>query len=292
MHDASPADLEPFLAESLLSAPCLLTAWQLPDKRAALRFLQAKLATDDATHAAAALRRLVPHLPDPELEEGCRDLLATLGLRTAAWHRLMVILIERGTPESWELVQGEMRRTNLTPSMRVDLLRATSGLIERREVAAFWETCAELGESKVGAVLRLMVPPSFATCKQPAQAGCWWAGIVVKIAERAAMNGKELGGWAPQLLSCATFLGYSEASTDALDSLSGALFAWAGRQDAPGWQSAVWILCSLVPNVPEHVAKRLYKKRLRPLRDCLRRHLLPTLEAAAAEQASTAASSA
>lgn len=55
-----------------------------------------QLTTDSATHAASALARLAPRLPDAELVELATDMLCTLGLRPAAWTQIIGILAEHG----------------------------------------------------------------------------------------------------------------------------------------------------------------------------------------------------
>lgn len=71
---------------------------------AALPPLPQQLTSAEATHAAAALQRIAAHLPDGEFEELAGDLLGTVGLRTAAWQRIVAMLLERGTPKVGRVV--------------------------------------------------------------------------------------------------------------------------------------------------------------------------------------------
>lgn len=51
--------------------------------------------------------------------------------------------------QALELVIAEMRRADLTPSMRCRLLGVSGALCKRPEVAAFWEQCAGLKDKEV-----------------------------------------------------------------------------------------------------------------------------------------------
>lgn len=55
-----------------------------------------QLSGDTATHAASALRRVLPFLGSAEFQELCGDLLATVGLRAASWQQVVMALGQRG----------------------------------------------------------------------------------------------------------------------------------------------------------------------------------------------------
>lgn len=55
-----------------------------------------QLAGENATLAASALRRMAAHLPDAELVELSDRVLSAPGGRAAAWHQVVVMLLERG----------------------------------------------------------------------------------------------------------------------------------------------------------------------------------------------------
>lgn len=63
-----------------------------------------------------------------------------------------------GCLQALELVYGEMRRSDLTPSMRCGLLNATAPLCALREVAQFWEQCAALHDKEVRCTCGRSVP--------------------------------------------------------------------------------------------------------------------------------------
>lgn len=51
------------------------------------------------------------------------------------------------TSQALELLYSEMRRPDLTPSMRSGLLKATGALLSEPGVVAFWEESALLSQS-------------------------------------------------------------------------------------------------------------------------------------------------
>jgi len=61
-----------------------------------LLLLAAQLASDAATHAASALKRIARRLPQDEFEELCEDMLSTIGLRAAAWQKIVTMLLQDG----------------------------------------------------------------------------------------------------------------------------------------------------------------------------------------------------
>ncbi|KAL4433626.1 hypothetical protein ABPG75_000067 [Micractinium tetrahymenae] len=281
LQDATCGDLEPLLEDPQLAGGSLLAAAKLPDKRGAARLLQGKLAGDNATFAAAGLRRTAAFLPDGELEELCGDLLSTAGLRTAAWQRVVAMLLERGSPKALELVWAEMARPDLTPSMRCGMISATGSLCGLPHVASFWEQCAALKDKEVGADLLRCI--DLELLKSSAAVAEWWSKLAVSMLTSAAQDSSELAtGWAVQLALSDVVVGFKNNPAE-LEYLVAALFQLAGSA-AKGWEIGVWLLRRMLGPINFATAKPNGQRKLPAVRDSLSRHLQPLLEAAAAEQ--------
>ncbi|GAB4822729.1 hypothetical protein N2152v2_009775 [Parachlorella kessleri] len=231
IQDASSAELKPLVSTSEILPACLLAAARLPDANDAAGFLLPWLASDSATHAASALKRIAHRLPRADFEELCEDMLSTVGLRAAAWQKIVTMLLQSGGAKAVALAYGEMQRPDLSPSMRCGLLEGSSRLVGEPQVAAFWEQCAGLQDKEVGAAVIRCANAEVLKKSDPLFQ--WWMGLVLPMLHRACGDPEMMKSWAAEL-TCSQAFRACKKQPAMLEWLSGSL-THAARL-AAGWE--------------------------------------------------------